>query len=278
LLDPGQPPRRKLRYAWNASRKEQLAMDLRTSGATEVGGAKASEVPLPPVHVTLAIDPRSVSPEGDLAYDWRVTGTSVASGPEFPPQVADGMRVEVSAVEHLRGSAIVTSRGLARDVVIEPGSVVDAGAGQMVEQLRQTLRDVAAPLPDEEVGRGARWQKLSQLDAKETRITQTETFTLSEVHAAPGQPQRGVLDDVLAQTAPSQPLRSPGVPQAEAPRMESMLASGSGVIRFDLSRLVPQSQFDGTTTMVVSGQAPGDPARHVTIVMRVGISIQGTTH
>jgi hypothetical protein len=145
----------------------------------------------------------------------------------------------------------------------------------MIEQLRQTLRDLAAPLPEEEVGRRARWQKLSQLDARETRITQTETFTLSDLHTASGQPERGVLDDVLAQTAPSQPLRSPGMPQGAAARMESMLASGNAVIHFDLSRLVPQSQFEGTTTMVVSGQAPGDSARRMTIVMRVGISLEG---
>jgi hypothetical protein len=273
LLDPGQAPRRKLRYAWRVEQKEQLAMDLRTSASTEVGGAKQPEIPLPPVHITIGIDPQSLSPEGDLRYAWRVTGATVTADTQSPAQVAEGMRTEVAAVEHLTGSALVTSRGLSREVTVDATTVLDAGAtGQMVEQVRQTLRDLAAPLPEEDVGRGARWQKLTQLDSKDTRLTQTETFTVMDLQA-----DRGTLDDVLAQTAPPQALRAPGMPQGAQARMESMLASGDAKTRFDLSRLVPQSKFDGTTTMVVSGQAAGDSSHRVTMLMRVGIVIQGTT-
>ena len=57
--------------------------------------------------------------------------------------------------------------------------------------------------------------------------------------------------------------------------MESMLASGNSKTRFDLARLVPQTQFDGTTTMVVSGQSGRDSTRRITMVMRVGIDIAG---
>jgi hypothetical protein len=58
--------------------------------------------------------------------------------------------------------------------------------------------------------------------------------------------------------------------------MESMLASGNAKIRFELTRLVPATKFDGTTTMVVSGSAPGDASRRMTMIMRVGIGVQGS--
>jgi hypothetical protein len=242
LLDPGQAPRRKLRYEWRLGQKEQLTMGLRTSAST-------------------------------------------------PSQIADGMRAEVAAIEDLSGSAVVTSRGLTREISLRPGATTDTDAtGQMVEQIRQTLRDLAAPLPEEDVGRGARWQKLSRLDSEvatsgsradsgragDPRIAQTETFTLVEVPGDAGRGGRGALDDVLAQTAPSQALRAPGV-QGSAARMESMLASGSARVRFELSRLVPQTAFDGTTTMILSGPASSDSARRFTMIMRVRIDIQGTT-
>lgn len=60
-------------------------------------------------------------------------------------------------------------------------------------------------------------------------------------------------------------------------QMDSMLASGDSKLRFDLSRLVPQSRFDGTTTMVVSGAAPAQNAQRLTMIMRVSIGIRGTT-
>lgn len=274
LLDTGQAPRRKLRYAWRIDQKERLAMDLRTAATTESGGEKESEVALPSVHVAIAIDPQSVSADGDLRYAWRVTSATADAGGEMPSQVAEGMRAEVAEIAHLSGTALVTCRGLAKEVAVDPGTAAmeAIGTGQMAEQVRQTLRDVAAPFPEQEVGVGARWRKLSQLDERDARISQTETFRLVDL-----QGDRGVLDDALAQTAPPQALRAPGMPPGARARMESMLASGQAKVRFDLSRLVPQTAFDGTTTMILSGQAAGDPARSVRMVMHVFIGIAGST-
>jgi hypothetical protein len=140
----------------------------------------------------------------------------------------------------------------------------------MIEQVRQTLRDLAAPFPEEAVGRGARWEKLSQLSSKDARLSQTDTFTLLAVTKS-----GGTLDDVLAQTAPSQPLPTPGTPNAQA-RMDSMLASGDGKTTFDRSRLAPQTRFEGTTTMVVSSDAPPDGVQRRTMILHVGITLTGT--
>jgi len=247
-------------------------MDLRTSAATEIAGSKQPEITLPAVHIVLDIDPRSVTPDGDLHYAWRVREATVTSQLQTPSPIADGMRVEVGAIDHLAGSAVVTSRGLGSEVSVETAPSLEAGAtGQMVEQVRQTLRDVAAPMPEEEIGRGARWQRISQLDAKGSHLTQTDTFTLVD----PVTGDTGVVDDVLAQTAPPQLLRTPGMnPGAEA-RMESMLGSGDASTHFDLTRLVPLTRFSGTTTMIVSGQSNRDATGRVTMVMRVGLDLQG---
>ena len=248
-------------------------LDLRTAATTEFAGAKQAEIPLPPVHIVLDIDPESVTPEGDLRYSWRVRSATVTADAQMPSQIADGMRTEVGAIDNLTGTAVVTARGLSAGVTVDASRTVDAGAtGQMVEQVRQTLRDLAVPMPEEDVGQAARWQKIAQLDAKGSRLTQTDTFTLTDMAATM---TTGNVDDVLAQTAPSQLLRAPGMTLGAEARMESMLASGDGKTRFDLSRLVPQTKFAGTTTMVVSGPSAGNSTRRVTMIMRVGIDIQG---
>src|SRR5258708_3594644 len=268
LLDAGRAPRRRLRYGWRADRKEELVMDLRTTASTEADNTRQPEIPLPAVHVVVDIDPQSLSPQGDMRYAWRVASSSVPTGdPQVPPYLVEGMRTEVAMIERLSGTAVVTSRGMATEVAVDRDSVVSAGGtGRMVEQMRQQLRDLAAPLPDEDVGVGAAWQKLSQLVEKDARITQTDTFTLVDLDG-----DRGLLDDVLAQTAPAQTLRGPSTSQAAQARMESMHASGDAKTRFNLSYLVPQTNFSGTTTMVVSGQSPADLSRRITLIMRVGI-------
>jgi hypothetical protein len=272
LLDAGSPPRRKLRYTWNARQGERLTMDLRTSETTESGGTKQPEMPLPPLRFVIAIDPRNVSPEGDLRFAWRVTSSTVTADSQTPPQVADGWRAEAATVDHLSGTATVTSRGLANNVSIDPESPTDAGGtGQMVEQVRQTLRDIAAPFPEEDVGRGARWEKLSQLSSQDAHITQTDTFTLLDLAG-----NKGTFADVQAQTGPPQTLRPPSGQHGPLARIESMLASGSGTVRFDLSRLVPQTTFDGITTMVVSSHS-SEGGRRLTMTMRMGIVLAGST-
>ncbi len=279
LIDPGQPPRRKLRYAWRAGQRETLVMDLRTSASTEEGATRQPEIQLPPVHIVVAIDPQATSPAGDLTYAWHVTSTAVRSDEQTPSSLTDGMRSEVAAIEHLSGSAVVTASGISTRISIDPEQWHASGdarpdapgppgaTGQMVEQVRQTLRDVAAPFPEEEVGTGARWQKVSQLASRDAHVTQTEVFTLAQLGTA-----AGALDDVLSQTAPPQPLLSPG---AQA-RIESMLASGDGKTQFELTRLVPQTKFAGTTTMVVSSRSGDEEDRHMKMTMRSEIVLAGT--
>ena len=273
LLDAGRPPRKKLRYAWRHDRKETLTIDLRTTAATEVEGERPAETPLPRVRIVVAIAPQSVTPEGDLLYAWHVTSTEVTPAAAANPQLADGMRAEVATISRLAGTASVTSRGLAQEVNVDATTVTDAGAtGQMVEQVRQTLRDLAAPLPEEEVGPGGRWEKLSQLAARDAVVTQTETFSLASLGGS-----KGDVDDILAQTAPPQTLPTPGALGARPARLESMLATGASKTHFDLTRLVPTSSFDGTTTMVVSGEAPVNASKRMTMILRVTMTLSGTT-
>jgi hypothetical protein len=272
LLEPGRTPRRTLRYAWQPGQREQLTMDLRTTATTDEGGSRAPGIPLPPVRIVVAIDPSAVTADGDLRYRWRVTSTQVGADAGTPSSLVEGMRLEVDAVGALAGSGVVTSRGLTKEVSIDTDPVIDgAASGQMVEQVLQTLRDVAAPFPDEEVGVGARWQKLSEVSSNDARVTQTETFTLTDVG-----PTQGTLDNVLAQTAPPQTLHAAGLPPGAQARMESMLVSADAKTKFDRSRLVPQTRLESTTTMVLSGHSPGDSTRRVGMVLRVEIVLSGT--
>jgi hypothetical protein len=271
LLDAGQSPRRTLRYEWRLDQKEQLSMELRTAVSTENMGGPQAEVPLPAVRIVIAVDPQNITPDRDLRYVWRVTSATVDAADETPAQIAEGIRAEVAEIARLSGGALVTNRGLAKEVTIDTrGGGKPSGTGQMAETIRQTLRDIAAPLPDEPVGIGARWRKLSQSDDNDTLVTQAETFRLAEL-----QGDRGALDDSLAQTAPPQVLPAPAL-QGTRTRMESMLASGQARVRFDLSRLVPQTSFDGTTQMVVSGPVGEDAARNLKTVMHVSYAFSGS--
>jgi hypothetical protein len=275
LLDSGDVPRRRLRYVWTLAKHEQLTLDMRTSlaGGGAVGQAARAPLPLPSVRVVLAIEPQSTSHDGTLTYSWRVASAAVAGDDRTVPQVADGMRTEVVAVEHLSGSGAVSSRGLGKDLTVNPPErASDVTARPIALQVLETLWNAAAPMPDEEVGVGARWARVSELAAKSARATQTDVFTLVSFDGA-----HGTLDDTLTQSAPEQSLSVPGMDNGTRAQMGSMLASGSAKTRFDLSRLVPETRFQGTTTMVLAGDGAfgSGPSEPKTMVLRVEIDLSG---
>lgn len=267
LLDAGHEPRRALRYSWRAGQMEQMAVVLRTAVTAEAGDQRR-DVPLPAMRILLAIDPEAVSPQGDMRFAWHVSGADVEADAGAANDVAQGLSAQLVPVAHLSGAGVVTSRGLTRGVTVDADTAGDAAPdAAMIVQVLQMLRDVAAPLPEEPVGKGARWQKLSSLDAKSGHATQTDTFTLVEM-----QGNQGALDDLVAQTVSPQALPPlVGVASATAARVDSVLMSGSSKTRFDLTRLVPQTTLDATTSMAVS-----ERSNRMNMLMRLGVSTSGS--
>jgi len=255
LLDAGQAPRRTLRYAWHLDRKEQLVMDLRTAASTEFAGAKQAEVPLPPVHIVLDLDPQSLTPSGDLRFAWRVSAATVTSDALTPSQITEGMRAEVAAIEHLAGTAAVTARGLS-------GGSRSMGPRRSTQARRADGRADPADAPRRRgaaAGGGGR-PRGSLAEDRAARLQGLAPHADRHVHPPrPCRELRRRRRRARADRAP-QALRAPGMASGAEARMESMLASGDGKTHFDLSRLVPQTKFTGTTTMVVSGPSGGTPS------------------
>jgi hypothetical protein len=267
LLDPGHEPRRALRYAWHPDRKEQMAVVLRTAISLEASGERR-EAPLPPLRILVAIDPQAVAPDGALGFSWHVTAATSDADAGVSDDLARGWAAQIVPIEHLSGTGVVTAHGISRAIALDPGTAGDAGQdAEMVVQVLQLLVNVAAPLPEEPVGKGARWQKVSSIDAKNGHATQTDTFTLTDL-----QGDQGALDDVVAQTSSPQNLPPlVGIDSGPPARIDSVLMSGSSKTRFDLARLVPQTSLEATTSMAVS-----DPRTRMNMLMHLGVAIQGS--
>jgi len=243
-----------------------MTVELRTT-VSMVDADVHQDTQMPPLHVVIAIDPQSVMPSGDLRFAWHVLRASAdqdAGGASA--QVSEAWRLQIAPVEHLSGNAIVGPDGLSKGVTIDATNHAPADA-EMVAQVVQMLRDYVAPLPTEPVGTGARWQRVTTLRAKNGNATQTDTYTLAELHG-----DKGKLDDVVAQTSSPQLLPPTGGPDSVAPpqRVDSLLTSGTTTLAFDLGRIVAQARFDGTTAMSLSSES-----RALSMVMHIGILVSG---
>lgn len=247
LLDPGAEPRTALRYKFQANRTEKMVIEMSMAMAMEIGGQKQPETQVPTTRMTMTIDSKEVSPEGDLHYEFELLQVDVLPKPGANPMMVNAMKQQMSNMQGLSGSGTVTSRGFYRDVEIKPPPGIDPQIRQSIDQMKQSMSQMSAPLPAEPVGRGARWQVTMPMEMPGMKLTQIATYTLSEI-----QGDKAKLDVTIKQSAPPQEIDTPGADPGMKVFLESLKSSGKGTVELQMTSLVPTSNINITSTTVVS--------------------------
>ena len=269
LVSAGAEPRQKLRYKFHAGEGETLVTELHSNVNVEAKGMDEPDMGGPPIKMTTSIEPKTVSPEGDLRYDYHLTGIGLGDASGLPPQAIAAAKQELGALVGLGGYVVITSRGLTKDAQLQAPQAADPQIMQLLEQYQQTVRAIAPPLPDEPVGKGAKWTKTSTVQTAEARATQDETYTLTNLTG-----DSGTLDIVIAQNSPAQALG--GMPPGMNARLESAKASGKGASAFDLNRIVPQTQqVDALSVTTYLAEQAGETQR-MKVTLKVTVKLTGT--
>lgn len=263
LLDPGAEPRTALRYKFEADRTEKMVLEMSMAMAMEMGDQKQPERQMPVTRMTMRIDSKEVSPEGDLRYEFELEQVEVLPEPGANPAMIKAMEEQLSTMQGLSGSATVTARGFTQNIEIKPPPGIDPQMRQFMDSMNQSLSQMSAPFPEEPVGRGARWQATMLLNTPAMKLTQIGTYSLSEI-----QGDKVKFDVAIEHSAPPQELEGPGAAPGVKVSLESLSSSGTATFELQMTSLVPTSNMNITTTNVVSA----DNQRFKTTV-RMGMKI-----
>jgi hypothetical protein len=247
LLDPGAEPRTALRYKFQANRTEKLVMETSMAMAMEIGDQKQPETQVPITQMTMTIDSKEVSPEGNLHYEFELEQVEVLPKPGANPAMINAMKQKTSSMQGMSGSATVTSRGFTKDTEIKLPPGIDPQMKQSIDNMKQSMNQMSAPLPEEPVGRGARWQVTMPVETPAVKLTQVATYTLLEI-----QGDRVKFDFTIKQSALPQEIHTPGAAPGVKVLLESLKSSGKGTVELQMTNLVPTSNMNMTTTNVVS--------------------------
>ncbi len=276
LFEAGAEPRRPLRYRYPIGRPEQIEISMRMTITIVVGetapgaGPPAKTAELPTIKTVIRIDPLSVSPTGDLKYEFHVIRTTLGDDIEVPKDAREKLETELRRMDGTGGWALVTSRGLTKRSVYEIPHDVPPEVAQTMESVRQAVQQIATPLPAEAVGVGAKWETVSSVKTQLVKLTQTARYQLVESSG-----DRGALKIEVTQTAPSQIVAIPGGQPDVTWKLESLATSGSGTARFDLTRVVPTSEMQVQTKTALMADKGGETQRLTTNV-QLGTMIRTT--
>lgn len=223
LLEAGAEPRRPLRYRVPVGEKVALLMDMDMAMGMSMQGVSAPVVSAPPVRMTLATETLEVAPTGTTRVVSIVKAVEVLARPDDAPAMVDHMKTAMATLVGLTTDLKITSRGFARDVKVSIPEGVSKDMEATMQAMRTATEQAAAAFPLEPVGQGARWRVDSQIDNGTLKLRQTAILTLARQEA-----KRVFLTMTIAQTAPRQPIRAPGLPAGATVLLDSYAANGEG--------------------------------------------------
>lgn len=255
LIEAGAAPRRALRYAMPASYDRTLAMVMRMRMGMEMGANPAVTVDVPPMRLLTRIGVEERLGDSEVRCRYEISSAEVQPGPPESAAMREELAGKLKSFVGTRGGMRVDHRGRASDVTMVVPDGVAPDIRSALDSSRRAMEQLAAPLPSEPVGVGARWRVVQRLDFGGMVMTQTVDFRLV---AAEGDVL--TIESSGTQSAAAQPIRNPDMPAGTSAELISLAGTLTGKTRVDLRELVPlEATVSGTadTDMTVTGNGQG---------------------
>ena len=233
LLEAGAEPRKVLRLHPKPGDKQTLGMTLKMAMEVKMGETEAPKMKMPAIQLTLDATVKGVSPEGEISYEMVMSDASVADDPEVMPQIAGAMKSAFASIKGSSGMGTMSDRGFSKGAEIKAPAGAAPQVNQAMEQMRESFSHLAAALPEEAIGAGAKWEVTMPIKTQGMTLEQTAIYELVSLEG-----ERVTVKRTLAQRATNQKIENPMAPGMKLD-VTKMTGTGAGQITFDLAKLLP---------------------------------------
>ena len=233
LLAAGAEPRKVLRLHPSAGDKQSLDMTTKIAMTMTMGETPTPAMKLPATQMNLDVTVKEVAANGDITYETVISDASVINDPEVMALIAETMKASLSRFKGVSGTGKMSDRGFSLGTEMKLPADADPQAHQAMDQMKDTLSSTAAPLPEEAVGPGARWEVKAKMKSQGMTIDQTVIYELVSIEDG-----HITLKSTITQNAANQKIQNPAMPGMKLD-LSKMTSSGTGSTTFDLARLMP---------------------------------------
>lgn len=250
VIASGADPKSALRYTPKAGQKLTMNMVMAMGMTVKLGDKESPPVSLPKMSSDLVMTVTNVAPDGMIAYDFAITSAKAIPGKGVKPEVLKQVDEQFGKMTGLKGHATVDSRGVTRDLSMDVPSGIDDSVRDLLDSMRQSMRQMANPFPAEPVGVGAKWDTEQRIRIKGMLISQVTHSTLKKLKG-----QKLSLDIELEQSADSQPVQLPAAAAGATAKLITLKSHGTGTLDGDLGRIAPTKShldLDSHTQMQIS--------------------------
>lgn len=209
-----------LRFRPVVGQRQALRTVMEIRAAISIGDAPPRESAAPSFAFDTETHVTEVAADGTFRVENRIVGMNVGGDPDDPEVRA--FRAQLAPLTRLAGWTVLDARGRVLGLELTVPSDLPPEMAQTVEGVRDAMRQLLPPLPQEPVAPGAQWHWEAPVSANGVTFTQRTSFALRERDA-----DAFGLDVQVAQSAQPQPLPSP-TPGVTTELLE-MTSRGSGV-------------------------------------------------
>lgn len=266
VLDPGAGPRRRLRYEVLAARTEMMTMTMSMTMEMAVNGATLPRKVSVKMRTQAHIDLAPAAP-GEVAATYRLLSTQLLASPGQAQDQTEALRSQLAAMVGISGTVRFTTRGyvLAATLDVPPG--VAPALTQTLSSIRDSMKELATPLPAEAVGVGATWDIERTVEMNGISLRRVDRYRLQALSESTAR-----IEVTSESTAPRQRMKINGASQAEA-TLESMRGSSSGHAEWSTGRFVPRSCALVTSLEMLVKTEASEQALTVATKIRTDIEI-----
>lgn len=234
VLDAGAEPREPLRLKLAPGQTQAMVMTMKMAMGMSIGTQKAPSTTIPPMQMTMNLNVKEITPEGDIRTDFVLESIEVLPDPAAMPAVVDAMKTMLGSMSKISGSQVITTRGIGKSATFNMPPDINPQIQQTIDGMQRQINQLAVPFPEEPVGVGARWTVTQHLEQQGMKLDQVATWELVKREGT-----TITLANSLIQTAEPQPMAAPGLPPGTSIMLEALESKGKGEVQADLTQLSP---------------------------------------
>ncbi len=268
LLAAGAEPRKVLRLHPKPGDHQTLNMTLNVNMGMKTGEMETPAMKLPTIKMALETTVKNVAPDGEITYDMMTGDASVADEPGVMPQVAEALKATLAKFKGLTGTGKLSDRGFSRGAELKAPPGADPQLGQFIEQMKDSFSRFTAPLPEEAVGPGARWEAKMPIKSQGMALDQTTVYELVSLEG-----ERVSTGSTVTQRAGNQTVDNPAMPGVKA-QLTRLDGRGKGEVTFDLTRILPQTGNAELHTDMAMAINAGGQKQAMTMKMDVQVGLE----
>jgi hypothetical protein len=265
LVDAGKAPRKALRATFEAGAKQSLRVESDWTLETVYGPMIRTKAVMPSLVYELETEVKEASDEG-ARFAFRVEKVTPKSREEVKPGQVEAAKKVGESLKGATGSFSISPRGMVEALTIDAPSDASLLASDMTDQIKAAIRLSSLPLPEEPVGKGAKWTATQVIEQRTAKIKHTSTFELVDAKG-----ERVRATSAHAVEAPKQTLKLPGSRSDKPFKLDKLEFSGESKGAWQLNQLGSPSASEHTVSVfMMTAPAPKREA----VIMAVDTTLE----